>query len=258
MKNFIQFVREEMELLLMSAASDKYEKEVADHINSLPKVDAQRPKVSTKYSDVILTYKNRKAWLEVKMSHSDNLGNPRVSWVGNKWTAAMPLDPVKKFAINYLTKSNRAKAFLKDIATYAGLDPNNFILPSTKGLLKEPNAVPYKTLADYFRNKNQYILDIENVNLGELVTAHYIEGKAEPAYYMQAGDDFYLIGHKNPLGLPPDISVLAGTGSFKMRIGVRSAKSAFYEIQPEIKISDMPHSKYSLKPGTKKRNPFDA
>jgi hypothetical protein len=45
-------------------------------------------------------------------------------------------------------------------------------------------------------------------------------------------------------------------GDFKMRIGVRSSGSAFYEIQPEIKITNMPKSLYSLKPGTTKKNPF--
>jgi hypothetical protein len=45
-------------------------------------------------------------------------------------------------------------------------------------------------------------------------------------------------------------------GNFKMRIGVRSSASGFYEIQPEIKITDMPTSPYSLKPGTLKKNPF--
>ena len=41
-----------------------------------------------------------------------------------------------------------------------------------------------------------------------------------------------------------------------MRIGVRSANSAYYEIQPEIKIQNMGTSKYSVKPGTTKLNPF--
>jgi hypothetical protein len=258
MKSFSKFMVEKQELLLMSAASDRYEKEVADYLNSIQNVKASRPKVSTKYSDVVVEYKGKKAWLEVKMSHTDNLGNPRVTWMNNKWTAAAPLDPVKKFAIEYLTKSPQTKAFLKDIAEYVNIPVMSMILPSTKGLLSKPNAVPYESLVGYFENKNQYILDVKNVDLGKLVTAHYLEGKAEPAYYMQAGDDFYMIGSKNPLGLPSDVPKLSGKGSFKMRIGIRSKSSAFYEIQPEIKIMDMPKSKYSVKPGTKKKNPFNA
>ena len=101
---------------------------------------------------------------------------------------------------------------------------------------------------------------VSGVDLGKLVTAHYLEAKAEPAEYMQAGDDFYMIGTTNPLKLARDIPVLGAGGSckgdFKMRIGVRSSSSAFYEIQPEIKITNMPKSPYSLKPGTTKKNPF--
>ena len=70
---------------------------------------------------------------------------------------------------------------------------------------------------------------------------------------MQAGDDFYMVGNTNPLKLPNDIPKLSGTGPFKVRVATRSA---FYEIQAEVKIAKMPDSKYSLKPGTRKKNPF--
>lgn len=240
----------------MSAAADRYERDVADYINGLDGVKASRPAVSTKYSDVVVEYNGKKAWLEVKMNHTDNLGNPRVSYVAGKWQAATPLDPVKKFAIEYLSKSSQTKQALKDISDFVGIPVNKMILPSTKGMLSKPNAAPYDLIAEYFKTRNQYILDVKNVDLGKLVTDHYLKGKAEPAYYMQAGDDFYMIGNKNPLGLPRNIPKVEGIGTFRMRIGVRSANSAFYEIQPEIKILDMGKSPYSLKPGTKKKNPF--
>ena len=242
----------------MSAAADRYERDVANYINSLDDVKASRPAVSTKYSDVVLDFNGKKAWLEVKMNHTDNLGNPRVSYVSGKWQAAMPLDPVKKFAIEYLSKSPQTKKALKDISEFSGIPVNKMVLPSTKGLLKNPNAVPYDLVVEYFKTRNQYILDVKNVDLGKLVTAHYLEAKAEPAYYMQAGDDFYMIGNKNPLGLPNDIPKVKGTGTFRMRISVRSASSGFYEVQPEIKIQDMGKSKYSVKPGTQKKSPFGA
>lgn len=245
----------------MSAASDKYEKDVAEHLK-ISGVDAERPPVSVMYPDIrINNYKGvRNKWVEVKMSHTDNLGNPRVSYVEGKWTAAGTLDPVKEFAISYLTTNQKTNSFLKDIAKFAGMDWKNMILPSTKGYLKEPNAVSYRTVATYFKSKPQYILNVPGVDLGKLVTDHYLKAKAEPAYYMQAGDDFYMLGPSNPLKLPNDIPVLGAggkcKGDFKMRVGVRSSSSAFYEIQPEIKITNMPFSKYSIKPGTKKLNPF--
>lgn len=244
----------------MSAKSDKYEADVANYLDSMPDLSAQRPKVSTKYADVKLQLGRQSTWLEVKMNHTDNLGNTRVSYVDGKWQAAMPLDPVKKFAIEYLTNDKQTQEFLKDIAKFAGIkDWKKMTVPSTQGLLKKDNAVSYEKMKEYMSKRTQYILDVPNVDLGQLVTRHYLEGKAEPAHYMQAGDDFYMIGKKNPLGLPGNIPELGAPkqcmGSFKMRIGIRGSKP-FYEIQPEIKISNMPTSPYSVKPGTRKKNPF--
>jgi len=260
MKNFKTFVTEEMELFEMSAKSDSYEIQIANEINALDDVIATRPKVSAKFADVKLQMGGKVTWLEVKMNHTDNLGNTRVSYVNGKWTAATPLDPVKKFAIEYLTKDLKTIQFLKDVAQFAGIKNwKDMTVASTMGLLKNTNAVSYVKMKEYMSKRTQYILDVPNVDLGQLVTQHYLVGKAEPAHYMQAGDDFYMIGKKNPLGLPTDIPELGRKGqcmgSFKMRIGIRGSKP-FYEIQPEIKINNMPTSPYSMKPGTKKKNPF--
>lgn len=262
MLSFKQFLNEEPELLLMSAKSDRYELEVAEYLDKIPDLSATRPKVSTKYADIKLKLNRQETWLEVKMNHTDNLGNTRVSYVNGKWQAAAPLDPVKKFAIDYLTNDRQTQKFLQDIAEFAGI-PNwkDMTVPSTQGFLKNKNAVSYEKMKEYMSSRTQYILDIPNVDLGALVTRHYLEGKAEPAHYMQAGDDFYMIGKKNPLGLPNNIPELGRKGqcmgAFKMRIGIRGSKP-FYEIQPEIKILDMPSSPYSVKPGTRKKNPFGA
>ena len=238
--------------IIESAKSDKYEADVADYITSLG-INASRPKVSVKFPDVLIDYNGKKVWLEVKMNHTDNLGNPRASLVDGKWTAAAPLDPVKNFAIQYLSTSKETKQFVKDIAKFTGINPNSITIPSTKGLLKKPNAVSREQMGEFLANRAQYILSVSNVDLGELVTAHYLEAKAKPAFYMQAGDDFYMIGKSNPLGVPKDVPLLSGRGDFRMRIGLRTG---FYEVQPEIKIMKMPDSKYSLKPGTTKLNPF--
>ena len=58
-----------------------HEKMVADAIDNLGLVTASRPSVGTEYADVLIEeYKGKKVntWLEVKMSHTDNLSNPRV------------------------------------------------------------------------------------------------------------------------------------------------------------------------------------
>jgi hypothetical protein len=266
MLSFLTFI-DDSSTIIESAASDKYEQDVAEYLNSMIGLDAQRPKVSPKYADVLVrrTLKGSKSskmassWLEVKMNHTDNLGNTRVSYIDGKWTAAQPLDPIKNFAIEYLTKSKETQQFLQNIAKHAGIsDWKNMTVPSTKGGLSKDNAVTRDQMADYFKNRTQYILNVPDVDLGELVTNHYLQAKLAPAHYLQAGDDFFMIGTANPLDVPKDVPVLGAggkcRGTFKMRIGVRTQ---FYEVQPEIKILNMGNSEYSVKPGTKKKNPFE-
>lgn len=232
-------------------AADRYEREVADYINSLENVSATRPKVSTKYSDVIVEYRSSKAWLEVKMNHTDNLGNTRVSYDGERWVASKD-GPINQFSLALLNASEEANQFVEDLKRFCG---KTFIkIPTTKGGLADPQAVPLSIMKSFFEERDRYILRQENVDMGDLVTRHYLEGKMEPAHYMSAGDDLYMIGTENPLGLTRDLPLISGYGTFKMRI---STRSRFYEVQPEIKITELPESAYSVKPGTLKEHPFE-
>ena len=241
--------------LVEMSAADKYEIDVAEYIQSLA-IDAKRPKVSSKYSDVLIHHKGKKVWLEVKMNHTDNLGNTRVFFDGKKWDASADeggkLSPLKQFCVDTLNNSSDAKRFIADLEKFTGM--TDIKIPTTLGGLKDPKAVPLDKMKDFFATRNRYILKLPGIDMGKLVTDHYLEGKAEPAYYMQAGDDFYMIGKKNPLGVPSDVPQVSGSGEFKMRI---STRSRFYEVQPEVKIERMENSPYSLKPGTTKKNPFE-
>lgn len=241
----------------MSAASDLYEANIAKAINSVKGVKATRPSADTALSDVLIEKFNNKparAWVEVKMNHTDNLSNPRVFYAGGKWQTTYKT-PTAKAAVDILNASADAKMFVRKIAKYSGISVSKIIIPTNKGMLSDPNAVPLEVMRSYFEQPgvNRYIANEQNSPLGELVTAHYTEGKKEPAYYMQAGDDFYMISKKNPLGLSKKIPVLSGRGDFKVRVATRSE---FYEVQAEIKIKNMPASQYSVKPGTGKKNPF--
>ena len=238
----------------MSAASDKYEKDVAENVDKIPGVKAIRPPGDTAYADVKITYKNATSWMEVKMNHTDNLSNPRVFYKNGEWDTTYDT-PAAKAAVDILNSSPMAKKFLADIAKFSGIPLKDLKIPTTKGGLKEPGAVPLRTMKDYFEKPgvNRYIANSENMDLGKVVTDHYTKGKAEPAYYMQAGYDFYRISNKDPFKLGVTIPLLSGRGDFKVRV---STRSEFYEVQAEIKIQKMPDSKYSVKPGTKKLNPF--
>lgn len=233
-----------------SSAADRYEREVADYINSIENVQAERPKVSSKYSDVVVTYRDRKTWLEVKMNHTDNLGNTRVSFDGEQWVAASD-GPINRFSLSLLNSSEEAWRFVQDLKDFSGKP--QIKIPSTKTGLQDPDAVPLSTMKAFFEERNRYIIQKEDVDLGELVTQHYLEAKAEPAHYMSAGDDLYMIGDENPLGLPGDLPPVSGYGTFKLRI---STRSRFYEVMPEIKIREMPESFYSVKPNSFKPHPF--
>jgi hypothetical protein len=241
----------------MSVASDLYEANIAKSINSVKGVKATRPSADTALSDVLIEKFNNKparAWVEVKMNHTDNLSNPRVFYADSKWQTTYKT-PTAKAAVDILNTSADAKNFVKKIAKYSGIPVSKIIIPTNKGMLSDPNAVPLEVMRSYFEQPgvNRYIANEQNSPLGELVTAHYTIGKKEPAYYMQAGDDFYMISKKNPLGLSKKIPVLSGRGDFKVRVATRSE---FYEVQAEIKIKNMPASQYSVKPGTSKKNPF--
>jgi hypothetical protein len=238
----------------MSAASDKFEQDVAKEINKLPGIDASRPSVGTGFSDVKIEYKNIKTWVEVKMSHTDNLSNPRVYYENGQWKTTYKT-PTAEAAVDILNKSPEAKKFIDNISKFSGIPKKDIKIPTTKSGLKEPGAVSLQIMKAYFDQPgiNRYIANDENRDLGKLVTEHYTEGKTEPAYYMQAGDDFYRISNKNPLGLDASIPLLKGSGDFKVRVATRSE---FYEVQAEIKIKKMPKSNYSVAPKTNKQNPF--
>lgn len=204
----------------MSEKSDKYEKDVASNLNKMSGINAERPKVGTDYSDIRINKYNNKTlsrgvWVEVKMSHTDNLSNPRVFYSNGKWQTTYTT-PAAKQAVKLLNDSREAEDFINKISKFSGIPKKIIKIPTTKSGLREEGAVPLHIMKMYFDQPgvNRYILNKENQDLGKLVTEHYTEGKTEPAYYMQAGDDFYLVSSNNPLRLSNSIPLLKGRGAF--------------------------------------------
>lgn len=238
----------------MSIASDLYEKEIAEYINTFPNLTAVRSNRGIKYPDVLITHNGKEVWLEVKMNHTDNLANPRVSYNNGLWNTTYST-PAAAAAVKILNSDPNAAQFINKIAAYSEIPLENISVPTTKTGLKSPHAVPLAVMKNYFDQEaeTRYISIIESVDLGAIVTEHYTNGKTQPAYYMQAGDDLYRISDKDPLNLGNNIPLLEGIGDFKIRVATRSQ---YYEIQAEIKINKMPESLYSIKPGSLKQNPF--
>ena len=256
-------LKEAIRMMLESPASDAFEQSVAKSINSQFKdsgITAVRPPADTSLPDVLVTVSDvGSSFIEVKMSHTDNLANPRVFFDGTQWATTYKT-PVAKYAVDLLNSSKQAKAFINDMKKFLKLP--KVILPTTRAGLKQPGAVPLDKMVEFVTARgSRYVVSEPDVNVGKLVTQHYTKGKSQAAHYLQAKDDFYMIGNSDALGLNAanggNIPKLSGTGDFKVRV---STRSEFYEIQTELKIKhyDPSSSPYSVLHNTKKINPFAA
>lgn len=290
----------------MSSTSDKYERDVAKHINgSLKGMKAERPKVSVSFPDVLVTCPSLSAkpvWVEVKMDHNAFLMNPRFSYVfrdsgKSGWevsydkTAAAQLiregkepvtneTPATDILLRLLNNSKEAtlwvdtlRSFLKDTmptkwnnaslkyyfsifstSTNRKANENRTVevneMKAFLAAIKNPKTKYYKALGG---RGNQTIATLK-FDVGKLVTIHYAN-KSAPADYMVSGGEFYRIGKKNPLKLKgiPAIDDVSRPESFTIRIGSRTDN---FEIQPDIKLSFWPASKYSVIPKRGYKNPF--
>lgn len=252
MKKFKSYINE-------SAKSDRFEQDIAQELKRMG-FDASRPKVDSTYADVLVNHKNKRVWIEVKMNHTDNLGNTRSSYIDNKWVSAPEkkgplagkMGPLKVYISKMLDK--HAKPFVKDILKATGKKNLNTNIGPQKN---DKDTVNHEEMKAYMvKQKDQYIITVPNQNLGKVVRDHYSKGgKTEPAYYLQAADDFYRLSDENPLNVPSDVPMFKGKGDFRMRIAIRSKQ---YEIQPEVKVKKIEpeESPYSIKPGTSKKSPF--
>ena len=238
-------------LFFESKASDAYERSVAAHLRKQG-IDAKRPPVGPDYSDIKVNHNNAVSWIEIKMNHKDNLANPRFFYDGKLWKTTYAT-PIATYVVDILNSSAEAKGFVNGLKKLA--NNKNITIPTTIGGLRDANAIPLDLMVEYVstRPMKRYILKQNNVDLSSLVSQHYLVGKAEPAHYLQAGDDFYRLSNANPLKLAKDIPLFKGTGSLNVRV---STRSRFYEIQLEAKINNMGTSPYSIMPNTRKVNPF--
>lgn len=234
-------------------ASDAHEEALRAGLRKFKKLDAVKSPKNTKYSDIFVAAGNKKAWIEVKMGHKDNLPNPRFYYDG-KWksTYATPAAPI---VVKWLNADADTAAFIEDIKKFFKIENPKLGAGFGKN---DPNWISVDKLRKFFAKRNdQYFFRKENVDITKIVAGHYLSGKAEETQYLQTKDDFYLFdGAINPMGLPAGIPVLKAKGDVKVRFGMRSDS---YEIQAEIKFdtSTLAHSPYSILPGSKKKHPFE-
>lgn len=240
----------------MSTKTDEYEDKVAAWINTnSPDIRAVRPPANTAFSDIWLQQRDEKiTWLEVKTNHTDNLLNPRVYYDGRwKTTSQLIATPI---ILHMLNNSRETREFVRRLSEFADIPVDKIKIPGTKSqFANHPHAIDKATMEGYFQlEKDKYIAKVENYDIGNLVTPDLIKKNVS---YMQAGDDFYFVGNENPYDLPSDIPTFEGYGDVKVRVSIRKDDKKTFEIHPEIKLGEMPHSQYSVMPGTHKINPFN-
>ena len=241
----------------MSDKSEAFEQNVANAIQRSSPCTATKMG-STGLSDIMIQAGGVTTYVEAKMSHRDNLANPRINFDGT-WQTTYTM-PIASYAVSLANSSTQAAEFLDDLRKFVGRE--TIIVPTTKGGLGLPNAVSLDEMRAFVDDRgSRYFVREEDLDIGALVTEHYLVGKDQPAHYMQAGNDLYLIGPEDPLNLQavmPDgkvIPVLSGRGDFKLRV---STRSQFYEVQAEIKIKKFtPATSPASVFGGDKVNPFE-
>jgi len=248
-----EFIRSE---LIESKKSDEFEEKVAKAINDSSKnVEAIAMK-PVQLPDVYVSIGELSSYVEVKMNHTDNLSNKRIYFDGAVWKPRKASPSAEATAL-LANESAEAAEFLDDLRSFIGR--KDIYISSTKSGLKRENAISPEEMGEFLASRNnQYIvIGNEDVDVGHFATEHYLLSKDSPAHYLQAGNDFYMIGAENPLELSPKIPQLEGTGTFKIRVGMRGqgSKTPWYEIQPELKMKNLKSSQFSVF-GDGKINPF--
>lgn len=240
----------------MSNKTDQYEIDVADYISDNSNYKATRPDVDATYADLLIVGESAQSWVEVKMSHGDRLANYRSTFRNGEWSCVKSNrhEPVKQFIEEQLNASQDCADLLDKMRAYY-----NIPLDVIDGKKESDFAKAFRTAKTDLGLKNKNLVPPMKVkNVGSLIAEQYNFGKAAGCFYIQTGDDFFLLGDANPLGLPSDIPLFEGDGTFSARFSDRgqSQGTVWMEIIPDFRIDLTVSSKYSAKPGTNKLNPF--
>ena len=278
--NFKQFVNENIPTLLKeSRSSDAYEVAVAKVVDDCIQRQkeagvrgvkdsdgAERPKVGTQYSDVKVQYKGKAGWIEVKMNHTDQLGNPRFFFENGRWGSTYNT-PLAKTAVEWLNQDREVNKFIKDLAKFLGKKVKDIALSSllSNNVNNIKGYVTFEQLKEFIEStgRNQYIMQKSNIDVSELVRAHYSHSdviNGPKADYIQTGNDLYRLSDSPSFQFDvKDIPLYEAIGHVHVRLSSRKDGTR-YEIQLEAKADKIKsESPYSLAPENKrgsKKLPF--
>ena len=144
-------------------AWERHERKIAENINHnlLPKGwTAERPTASVKKSDVLIHPSRGSrlpaAWVEVKMSHSDNLFNARPSYIDGKFIYPPGGESgVKTFVIEQMNSNAKVSEFIKKLGDFLGR--TNFDIVSAS-----PGKLPDEYVSNRLNITNAGRLKIAN------------------------------------------------------------------------------------------------
>lgn len=219
-----------------------HEKAVAGYINHFTYANAENPTNAVGFSDILISFNNRTAWLETKMTVDSNMINTRVRYLSGIWTCR-GMSPVGDYICQILANSDHAKGFIHDMTRFVSRDMN-----------VDNNWPSLSEMTNFMKHyPDHYIHWQEDVDISEILRLHYLKSKSKCTHYLQAGDNFYKISEHDPLGLSSNIPVFTARGTLKVRVSLRSKR---YEMQAEVKVKSFNQSEYSVFPFTSKKCPF--
>ena len=238
--------------------SDKFETKIAGNVkkfidenkNLHPAIASLHVEHSTEedskyYSDVNVTNGKNNIWIEVKLNKYANLGGPSFKYENGQWTCSTTDedDPLTKYYLSVL--ENNSGTFIDFCKEKLG---NDFVLP--RDLPDVMDAWKSAGLIEDTDNDVQFITNkIELTDFGDTISRFYATGKMERVYYIQIGDELYIVDPKyNPLALKTkdgnELKTLAqahGKGRIQFRAKgiekmVDGKPKYFYSIVCDVKV----------------------
>ena len=218
------------------------------------------------YSDVEVTNpgNGKNVWFEVKLNKYACLGGPSYRFKDGKWTCTTTdgEDELSKLYLDALEKGS--VKFISFCRNYLKTDDISIPKDLTPELIqawKDSGSV------EDTENDVQFITDkVPLEGFGEKIAEYYKTAKLEPVYYMQVGDELYIVDpERNPLGLRTrdghDLKSLADAyriGRIQFRAKgidkkLKDGNKYYYSIVCDVKIladdekSDEPEYRCSFK-----------
>ena len=192
--------------------SDRFEVEITENVREF--LSRQNPPYDTLevshyegedrkyYSDVCVSNpeNGKNAWIEVKLNKYSDYGNPSFKYEDREWTCTTSEDgdPLAEFFLKAISEnSGKFISFCKDYLKKEDIKLPTDLSPALVKAWKATGGV------DDTENDTQFITEkIQVDGFGDMISRYYASQKAEPVYYIQIGDDLYIIDRAyNPLNL---------------------------------------------------------